>query len=390
MHRGLFALLFLIGLNACSSFNQASRQISAEGMRAYELSVAGNNQQLALAWYGGTEEVDAIYLQWLTAQGKPEGAPRQITDGRRSAYEVDLQFIDQDALLVWYEKDKATGALTAYLERQRHDGQVLWRQTLNAQGGWARNPVVRVANSTIHVAWIETPTGASSTEPAVWTADFDAAGKPSAMPRRAAAASSNTWNLNATVNKEGTFYVAYDAKLSTRAKELQLLTITEGSIRHATLSPDDGFDSIYPDIGINDNGVVALTWFDTRDGNQEVYLSVGSLAELLSSNSLHPQRITHTPANSIGAYLAWNGARLALVWCDAQPGQQELYARFFNVRGQGISDVQRLTHTATQSSIPSIRAGQQGFWVAWNEYRLEGEGAHAHIVSSTAMLQRLQ
>ena len=39
------------------------------------------------------------------------------------------------------------------------------------------------------------------------------------------------------------------------------------------LSADDGASSLYPDLAFG-AGRVAVTWWDTRDGNAEIYLAV--------------------------------------------------------------------------------------------------------------------
>lgn len=112
------------------------------------------------------------------------------------------------------------------------------------------------------------------------------------------------------------------------------------------------------------------------------------IADLLAGSLAPGKRITHTPASSIGADLAWNEDRLALVWCDAIDGQQDLYFQKF-VEGVPENAVQRLTRTATQSSIPSIRAFGQGFAAAWNEYQAVGEGTHREILTSEARVALL-
>ena len=59
-----------------------------------------------------------------------------------------------------------------------------------------------------------------------------------------------------------------------------------------------------------------LTWFDERDGNQEVYVIVGSREDVRSGREWSARRVTNTPGQSIGAYLAWNGPTIGLAWCD--------------------------------------------------------------------------
>lgn len=377
---GLAAVFAL--LVACSRHEK----VIGEGAgKAYELVLAVAGDTAAVAWHGADTGLDAIHLQWLDPEGRPRSQPRAVTDGRRRAYEPDLQLIDGDPLLAWYEKDPETTDLTAWLARLNAKGEMLWRRPLSAAGGQARNPVVRVAKGVIHVAWIE---GAKS-GPIVFAATFDAEGGPAAPARIVGRASAKTYNLNAAVDAAGRFYVTYDAQFETKASELYLSVVDGSAVRALRLSGDDGFASVYPDLGLGPDGQAALTWADARDGNPEIYLSVLPLASLTGAGPHPARRLTDTPAASTGAYLAWNGDRLVVVWCDKQEGQSELYAQAFSRSGQATTPIRRLTRSLAQSSIPTIRASGDGFLVAWNAYQTHGAGGHGDVASSTAMTLRL-
>ncbi|MFT3722221.1 MAG: hypothetical protein QM773_01445 [Hyphomonadaceae bacterium] len=179
--------------------------------------------------------------------------------------------------------------------------------------------------------------------------------------------------------------------MDTKASEIRLLVIGDPGVQWLQPIRADGFDSVYPDIGISDRGVAAITWWDKRDGNDEVYLGTMLTSDLYNGHALPERRITHTQASSIGAYLSWNGDQLALVWCDSEEGQSELYAQFFGSGGEEQGLIRRLTNTPTQSSIPSIRPWNSGFLVAWNEYQAnDSDGTHHSIdrsYGSTALIE---
>lgn len=377
MMRALAFTLCLL-VSACAT----ARPISPPGIKAFELSLATSGADMMVAWHGGATGHNSIYIQSLDNAGRPRGSPHQITSGERYAYEPDLQLIDSDALIAWYEKDAATGELTAWLSRVDRNGRSIWLRQLSASGGYARNPVVRIAGTEIIAAWIEAVNGET---PSIWVTRFNADGAQQGDNIRAGLASPTTWNLNATIDQSGTFYVTYDAKFGTQNNELRLLALKQHDIRDLALSPDDGFASVYPDIAINQYGLAAITWFDTRDGNEEIYLAIMPLTDLLSGAPLSAKRITHTPTSSIGAYLAWNDDCLALAWSDLVETQREIYLQTF-VNGQSRSAIQRLTRTPSQSSIPSIRAHGKGFAIAWNEYQTSGTREHRQILTSEAHL----
>jgi hypothetical protein len=326
-------------------------------------------------------------VQPLTDRGAPAGAPVQVTHGPRDAYEVDLLLVDGAPLVAWYEVARENRASSAFLAQLDAAGAVVWRRPLGAEDAQTRNPVVRLlSDGAIAAAWIGPSPEDLDAQPWVWTQRFAPDGAPLAAALPAWGADVLTWNLNAAVDGADRFFVVYDAALGARAHELQMLTIDGEEISHRPLTPDDGFASLYPDLAINADEMAALAWFDERDGNQEVYLSVAPLAALEAGAPADSRRVTDTPPPSIGTYLAWSTGRLALAWCDQQDGQQELYAQTFDLNGAPLSWIERLTSTPTQSSIPAIRPWKDGFVIAWNEYAVSDvRTGHAAISSSEAM-----
>lgn len=137
-----------------------------------------------------------------------------------------------------------------------------------------------------------------------------------------------------------------------------------GTSELAVLTMDDGVPSRHPDITFSPDGRVAVTWYDERDGNQEVYLFAGRMAEFVEERAF---RVTDTPGRSIGSLPAWNGRRIGVVWTDDSDGQAEVFFRPFNESGQPLDEARQLTDNETASQGPTIRASGTGFALAWNE-----------------------
>jgi hypothetical protein len=367
----------LCGLAACD----APRQISPNGTRAYELSLANFGDRLGAAWHGGEDDRDEIFMRF-TDTDAGLGQTLELTDGARNAYEPDLEAFEGDALLGWYEEDRNTHLRTALLGRFTRQGKRVWVHEISTRGMDARNPVVRLIGKTLAVAWLETHEGTRE----VWSARYDDKGEVLHAAQRVGRASTETWNLNAAVDDGGVFYVVFDAQLGTKAKELSLVRIADDRAEQLPLSADDGFNSSYPDIAI-DRGRVAVTWFDERDGNQEVYLFAGKLDQLGPDIATNAHRITRTPGPSIGAYVTWNAGRIGLAWCDTIIDHYEIYTQSFDPAGNPLADAIRLTHGELQSVIPAIRPWHGGFAIAWNSYaRRATEEARGGVTSSKAML----
>jgi hypothetical protein len=196
---------------------------------------------------------------------------------------------------------------------------------------------------------------------------------------RLAPAGRTTWNLSAALDDSGTAWIAFDATAGTRSDELFLIRTDRKQSEIFRLSPDDGFASKYPDIGLS-GGTAALTWFDERDGNQEIYLFASAFADFVAALnerfSARARRITNTPGESIGAYVAINGDAVGLAWCDKSPGQHEIYFQRFDGSGSPLGHIERLTHTSTESMIPAIKPVRDGFALVWSEY---APAANGHI-----------
>lgn len=361
--------------------------LSPQALRAYEVDLASDGHQLSAAWYGEREGHTRIWLQPLRPDGPASVAPIAVTDGEREAYEPDLQFMGGDYVVAWYEKPPGGGWESAWLARIGRTGGERWRRVLPAEGGAGLRPVVRVLGPDIHVAWVRALTDGTAE---IWYARYDAEGADTRTPRAIAPASPDTWNLNAAVDGAGRMHVVYDAGIDTRAKELRRVIVDGDSARVEVVTPDDGSDSLYPDIAIAEDRV-ALTWFDARDGNQEVYLAAGPLAGDLAQDVAQARRVTDTAGHSIGAYVAWNGNRIGLAWTDDSTGHADAYFQAFSASLIPEGPARVLLTTRDTASIPSIVAAGSGFAIAWNEYaQASGTAGHGEIMISKAMLARVR
>ena len=212
---------------------------------------------------------------------------------------------------------------------------------------------------------------------AIWAQQLSLDGEPLGVAHRVADASRTTWNLNLSVDSEGVPWVVFDAQLETRAHELFLARLDRDRALVKRLSADDGASSIYPDLAFG-AGRAAVTWWDTRDGNAEVYLAVLDEEELPHGIEPVAARVTDTAGESLGAYIAWNGARFGLAWSDeSEPGRpHEVYFQQFTAAGVPVQAPRRLTGNPTASLIPAIRAAGSRFALAWNEDDVNARGDH--------------
>lgn len=347
---------------ACGSSTPPFLEISETpaGFGAHEASLGVLADGYAVAWYDTRDGKPEVYARTLDASGKPSGPPHRLTVGTDAAYEADITSDGERLIVGWYEKS-ATNTFTPKLGVWNRDGEPEWTKTLAPSG---RNTVVDTYGDRIFAAWIQDDT---ATESSVWIGWWNTGGAPVRRPSRVAPASRTTWNLNVTLDGDGAAWLVFDAAAGTHAEELFLVRAgADGDVLVVGLTPDDGHGSKYPDVALTE-GLAALTWFDERDGNQEVYLAVVSADELVAGVERRALRVTDTPGDSIGAYLDWNADRLGLAWSDDSSGQHEVFFQAFDARGDKVGDEQQVTHTPSASMIPAIRPWGDGFILAWNE-----------------------
>lgn len=337
--------------------------ISDSKAGAYEVALAPFGDGLVAAWYDTRDGNAELYMRLLDADGRPAGPERRLTNGPEQSYEASLAAVADSIVIAWYDKS-ADGTLVPKLGRWRPDGTSQWVKTLSASG---RNPVVRELNGRLFSAWIA-PNG-DGTE-AVWSQWWADDGAAIAEPILRAPASKTTWNLNAAAGwAQGA--VVFDAAAGTRKEELFFTS--------RRLSGDDGHASKYPDLAVSGRRF-ALTWYDERDGNHEVYLRAGVVADLEAAPGeleRGARRVTTTKGSSIGAYVAWNGDRIGLAWSDDTAGQHEIYFQPFDAIGNPLAEARRITDNASSSLIPAIVPWRDGFALAWNEYVPGAPGRHA-------------
>lgn len=339
------------------------RQVSDSGFGAYEVSLAAWADGLAIAWYDTRNGNAEVYVRTLDADGQEAGRELRLTTTEAESYEADIAPLPAAFAVAWYEKAK-DGAMRAQLGVWQRDGTPVWSVPVAVGSGSSRNAIVRSRGDALFVAWIEADGGGEF----VWGGWWGADGRPRGAPVRLGAAGETTWNLNAAIAPNGEAWVVFDARAGTRVDELFAARLAEGQVTLARLTADDGIRSKYPDLAFDAGGGAAITWFDERDGNREVYLAATVTAdELLLPIERRARRITSTPGASIGAYLAWNGERIGLAWCDDSGGNYEVFFQSFDASGNAIAPPRRLSDTPTNSMIPAIEPWSEGFALSWAE-----------------------
>lgn len=207
-----------------------------------------------------------------------------------------------------------------------------------------------------------------------------------------------------------------------------------GACADARQVSDSGFGAYEASLAVWDDGL-AVGWYDTRDGNAEIYVRlidadarprgadqrltrtarailrgrsrgnirrvcrrvvregrgrlVARTAGLVGSAGQgrpgwvqaigNPEALTRNPV--VRAFRD----TLGLAWSDDSEVAHEIYLQTFDASGAALTPPTRLTRNATSSWIPAIRPWRGGFAIAWNE-RARAQGAHGPRSRSEVLL----
>ena len=362
-----FCLLNCFLLTSCSQI-PTPIQVSHSGIGAYESALATDKDGFAVAWYDTRDGNAEIYLRLLDESGHPSGPEHRLTETPEASYEASLERIGDNFAIAWYEQT-SDGRQTAMLGAWDRDGGRKWVQAIAPE---SRNPVIASDGQAIIAAWIQAEADATEW---VYVGAWSSDGHESRTRARVGPASKTTWNLNLAVDRSGV-WVVFDAVASTRASELFLARLDGTGAHLDRLTRDDGAESKYPDLKISDGGRIALTWYDMRDGNDEIYLFVGGQSDVHGEIDDRSRRITTTDGESIGAYLSWNGGEVGLAWSDKTPGVHEIFFRRFDSAGMPVGSEEQITQTGAWSLVPAIRPWRKGFALTWTEYQPTSSQIH--------------
>src|SRR5262245_40453140 len=254
---------------ALAALGCSPRQISESGFGAFEVSLAAWDDGLAIAWYDTRNGNAEVYVRTLDGDARETGQELRLTTTEAESYEADIAPLRGAFAVAWYEKAK-DGAMRGKLGVWQRDGTPVWSAPIAAGSGSSRNAIVRSRGDALFVAWIEADADGSES---VWGGWWGADGRLRSDRVRLGKAGETTWNLNAAIAPNGDAWVVFDARAGTRVDELFAARLAEGQVTLARLTADDGIRSKYPDVAFGSGGRAAITWFDERDGNREVYLA---------------------------------------------------------------------------------------------------------------------
>jgi hypothetical protein len=108
-----------------------------------------------------------------------------------------------------------------------------------------------------------------------------------------------------------------------------------------------------------------LVWWDSRDGNPEIYFRTLDVAGHTSSPEY---RVTTASGESSFPSIAWNGVNYGIVWNDMRYGNWEVMFALVSPAGSVLTE-RRLTNEPNYSLYPKVAWNGSSFGVVWNDFR---------------------
>jgi hypothetical protein len=150
-----------------------------------------------------------------------------------------------------------------------------------------------------------------------------------------------------------------------------------------TNNPDTSLSTDYNGSRIASNGsIVHTVWFDTRDGNKEIYYKRSTDAGITWGADI---RLTNDPGWSFSPCIAISGTNVYVVWVDTRIAGVLGEIFYKNSTDNGITwgaDTRLVYRSSGWGSYPSIAESGQNIHVFWHDTR-DGGGAEIYYKRSS-------
>ncbi|MFH1050345.1 MAG: T9SS type A sorting domain-containing protein [bacterium] len=134
-----------------------------------------------------------------------------------------------------------------------------------------------------------------------------------------------------------------------------------------TNDADTSMTSMSRDKSIDAEGnFVHVVWYDTRDGNMEIYYKRSTDQGLTWGNDI---RLTNDTAQSKNPGIALSGNNLYLIFDDTRDSNREIYFKKSTDYGNTWGEDVRLTFDTSTSWAPSIEVNESNIHVVWADKR---------------------
>jgi hypothetical protein len=325
-----------------------------------ETTLAWNGTEFGLVWKDDKSGVDQLYFARIDADGNMIGSEIRITYQANYSRGARIIWTGSEYGLSW--RDTRDGNNEIYFTRLDASGSKIGgdiRVTSNSAQSYT--PSLVWAGSKYGIAWMDDRDGNWE----MYFTRLDASGSKIGSDIRISYALENSWTGSLAWNGDG-YGLAYqderDGNMEFYFSRLDSLGNRIGSEIRVTSHPDKarGPRVVWAD------GEYGLTWYDNRDGNNEIYFArLDSSGTKIGSDV----RVTYHSSITSEPHIAWNGTEYTLAYLDNQNGNFEIYIQRMDSSGSKVGSDVRITNATGASEYPYVVWTGVGYGISWQDKR---------------------
>ena len=312
------AHIFLRRLDAQGAPAADLQRISVRRGSHFQPSVVPAGEGYGVAWHGTGEGVGVVYFARVDANGVVVGGDVDLSGGGANAAHAEVVWNGQEYAVAW--TDSRHGDSEVYFRRVSAAGEAVGGavRVTNVAGEASVPSLVHLgAGRGYAVAYNEHADGVFN----VWLQRMDAAGAPVGAPQRVSTGPDNA-NAPRLLHIGGGYAVTwYDTRDDNTEIYVARLDANGARIGDNIRVTNGAHPSVLPSIVRTVTGY-GVAWQDRRAGNHEIWFRH---LDDLGVPVAQPVRISNDPDNSFGPSLAWTGDTFGVAWYDTRHGEGEIY-----------------------------------------------------------------
>ncbi len=325
---------------------------------AWCITASGNT--LHVVWYDFRDGNNEIYYKRSTDSGVNWGADTRLTVNTADSWLPSVAVSGSVVHVVWY--DERDGNYEIYYKRSTDSG-LSWGTDTRLTNNTAASlyPSVAVSGSVVHVVWHDSRDGNEeiyykrSTDSGLsWGADTRLTNNTVASLSPSVAVSGSVVHLVWYDSRDGNWEIYYKRS-------------TDGGVSWGTdiRLTNNTAASWYPSVAVS-GSVVHVVWYDERDGNLEIYYKRSTDSGV---NWGADTRLTNNTSYSESPSVAVSGSVVHVVWYDYRDGNYEIYYKRSTDSGVNWGADTRLTNNTAYSVYPSVAVSGSALHVVWFDER---------------------
>ncbi len=345
---------------------QAASQTSINFARSIAADEAG---RVHLAWRDEQDGNPEIYYKRSPDGGVSWGPAIRLTNALGRSENPSIAVSGTMVVVAWW--DERTGAHQIWY-KQSYDSGITWQpdaQVTFSPGGGAHCSLAVWENAR-HIVYVDGRDGNaevyythSLNAGATWSAPV----RLSALPHNSYTPTIAVWKLNVYVAWTDTRHFGQNLSL----EEEYFRRSTDGGAsfdpeQRLTIDPPQSpANSWAPSLAARGQ-YVWISWFDSRDGNFEIYTKRSLDAGASWSADT---RLTTTSGQSLRPVIAQRDSQLFITYWDNTGFDDEVYFLQSNDLGASWSAPERLSFSDVVARLPSVAAAASGVHIAWTDGR---------------------